>query len=119
MPPLEAGQPRFREQLHGFADILVPVLAALLHEDHLIHPRLLELPQMPLDLLGRADRARAAASHRQEVAGFLVVLPNVRAAGQVLAEDVIMAERVAEEAEAVEAAPARFLRVGVTGEAAD
>ena len=36
-----------------------------------------------------------------------------------LAEDVVVAQRVAEEAEAVETAAARLLRVGVAGEARD
>src|SRR5207248_7240111 len=91
MAPLETRQDRFGEQLHGFADVFVAVLAALLHEDHLVDARILELAQMPLDLLGRADGAGAPARDRQKIAGPLVVRPDAGAPGQVLAEDVMMA----------------------------
>ena len=82
----------------------------------LVDAGLLEPAHVLGDLLGRAD-ATGARRYRQQVARLLVFGPDIGAAGGVLPEDVVMAKRVAEEAEAVETAAARFLRVGVAREA--
>ena len=105
-----------REQLHRLADMPVLVLAALLDEDHLVHARVRELLQMLAHLVRRADAA-ALADIVHVPARLLEAFPDPRHAGLVLAEDVIVAERIAEIAEAVRAAPLRLLRVVMDREA--
>ncbi len=69
---------------------------------------------MRAHLVRRADAARAGVL-RHGILHRLEILPDVGAAGLVLAEDIVVAERVAEELEAVQAAPARFVAVMVHG----
>src|SRR5260370_18849923 len=73
---------------------------------------------MPFNPSGRADGAGSAFRHRREMPRALVVRPDGGAPGQVLAEDIMVAERVAEEAEPVEPAAARLLGIRMAGEAA-
>src|SRR4029079_1854366 len=89
---LEGGQDGGGEQLQGSADMRVLVSAALLQEHHLVDAGLLKAPHVAGNLIWRAD-ATSAGRHRQEVAGLLVIRPDARAAGDVLAEDVVVAER--------------------------
>src|SRR5260370_37042055 len=74
---------------------------------------------MSFDLSRRADGASSAAGNREQVPSPLVVPPDVGAPGQVLAEDIMVAERVTEEPESVEPPAARLLGIGMAGEAAD
>src|SRR5688572_16483075 len=92
-----------REQLERLADVLVPVLAALLDEDGLVDTGLLEYAQGTAQVVGRADAAHAAAERvgPELLAHLQEGVPDVRAAGRVLAEDVVVGERVLEEPEAV------------------
>ena len=94
----------------------VLVLAALLDEDHLVHAGVGELLQMLAHLFRRADAA-ALADIVHKPARRLETLPDPRHAGLVLAEDIVMAERIAEIAEAVRPAPLRLLRIMVDREA--
>ena len=89
---------------------------ALLDEDHLIDARLLEAAQVLAQLVGRADAAASAGVGQQRRAPSRSG-PDVGAPGLVGPEDVVVAEPVAEEAEAVLAAPARLRLVLVAGEA--
>src|SRR5260370_12350672 len=73
---------------------------------------------MSFDLSRRADGASSAAGNREQVPSPLVVRPDVGAPGQVLAEDIMMAERVAEEPESIEPPAARLLGIRMAGEAA-
>ena len=114
------GEPRqdlAGEQLDRLADVLVAVLAGLDHEDHLVDAGgLVALDELG-DLVGRADRAAQRAEpllqqlHAERrlsgvddrareaelVAVRLELVPDVGAARAVLAEDVVVGERVAEE----------------------
>src|SRR3989442_663212 len=60
MPLLELRHDARREQLERRADVLVPVVAALLDEDGLVDARLLELAHGVAYLLRRADAAAPA-----------------------------------------------------------
>ena len=85
----------------------MPIDAALLHEHHLVDPDPLVSPQILTQLIGRADAA-AAGIVRQLVLHFQKPLPQIGDARLVFAEQRVIAERVAEEAEPVETAPDRF-----------
>ena len=76
------------------------------------------MPQMGSQLVRRAD-AVIGAGRRQRVAGFFEIGPDVGAARLVLAENVVMRQPVAEEAQPVLAAAARFLLVRMHREAGD
>ena len=103
------------------------VLARLAHEDHLVDAALLVAAQVLAHLVGRADAPRSPPSpsshdlgaepvpcsrprlHRLGVVALLAALrlvlgPDVGAAGLVLAEHVVVRERVPEEVRAFEAA---------------
>src|SRR4029453_10884840 len=92
------------------------VAAALLDEHDLVDAGLLVGGEM-LGELGRGADAAALADRRQLVPGRLEALPDIRNARLVMAVDVIVPERVAEELETLGAAPARFVAILVTGEA--
>ena len=96
--------------------MLVPVAAALLDEHGLVDADFLEMPQMRAQLIRRAD-AVIGAGRRQRMARLLEIGPDVGAARLVLAEDVVVRQAVAEEAQAVLAAAARLHLVRVHGEA--
>src|SRR6266478_6928947 len=104
------------EQCQRLADVLVLVVAALLDEHGLIDAGFLEMPQMRPQLIGCAD-AVIGAGRRQSVARFFEIGPDVGAAGLVLAENIMMREPIAEEAQAVLAAAARFFLVRMQREA--
>ena len=95
------------------------IIAALLDEHRLVDAGVCELPQVRAQLLRRADATGTAAERLESdlVAHGLVALPDVRAAGLVLAEPVEVTERELEEPEAVRAAAQRLLLVRMTGEA--
>ena len=90
------------------------LLAALLHEDHLVDAGVLDSAcRCARSCVGRADaagarRCPAARSFTSRNCSQMLVT-----AGPVLAEDAVIAERVAEEAEAIEAAADRLLLVRV------
>src|SRR5690606_16302904 len=90
--------------------------AALLDEDHLIDPGVLERPQVGGQVAGRADTA-ASADLRQICARYLKAVPDIGSTRSVITVDVVMSERVAEELEAFGAAPLRFGGVRMAGEA--
>ncbi len=87
--------------------MLVAVGAALLDEHDLIDAGLLVAGEMRAQLLGGADAA-APGIVREPVLDLEKPLPKVGASGPVLAEERVIAERIAEEAEAVEPAADRF-----------
>ena len=87
------------------------VAARLLDENHLIDAGVLILPQSVNQLRGRADAVADRGRHR--VAPTLEPLPHIRHARDVLAIDVVVAEREAEELEAVAATPDRLRLVMV------
>ena len=74
------------------------------------------MPQMGSQLIRRAD-AMIGAGRRQRVAGLFEIGPDVGTARLVLAENVMMREPVAEEAQPVLAAAARFLLIRMHREA--
>src|SRR5207245_7609977 len=98
MPLLELRHDARREQLERRADVLVPVVAALLDEDGLVDARLLELVQGVAHLLRRADAA-APAGPRDLVPAE--ELPDVGPSGDVPAQQVVVREREAEDLEAL------------------
>src|SRR5207244_4858545 len=102
VPLLELRQDARGEQLERLADVLVAVVPALLDEDRLVDAGFLEDAQVVAHLLGRAN-GRAAARHRNLVAAE--GLPDARPPRHVAAEEVVVAERVAEELEPLEPAP--------------
>ena len=128
----EVRQHLLAEQLERLADVLVPVRPGLLHEDHLVdagvarsaatrsvtcsgvpiaprsepEPLLEDLhPQRPV--VGVDDLAREAVLGALR----LELVPDVRDARPVVAEHVVVGERVAEEVGAVDAALDRGLLV--------
>jgi hypothetical protein len=120
----ELGQHLGAEELERLADVLVAVAPGLQDEDDLVDTRRLVAPAQVGDLIGRADRAaqRAqallhdakperglvggddAAGEADLVTPGQELLVDVRAAGPVIAEDVVVGERVAEEVGAVDPA---------------
>src|ERR1700730_556468 len=74
------------------------------------------MPQMGSQLVRRAD-AVIGASRRQRMPGLFEIGPDIRTPRLVLAEDVMMRQAVAEEPQAILAAAARFLFIGVYREA--
>src|SRR5207247_10810352 len=76
----EFGHDLAGEQLERFADVVVPVLAALLDEDRLIHAGVLEEAQRLAKLSGSADAPGALAQH---------LGPDLIAHGQILVPDVV------------------------------
>ena len=88
--------------------MLVCVAAGLVEQDHLIHVRVLELPQLAPDRLGRADQS---ASRLQLAAAppLLVLVPQVQLARLHGAVAVVELERELEEGPAL----GPFLRLGV------
>ena len=94
--------------------MLVAILPALLDEDQLVDAGVLERLEVRAELVRRADAA-SAARFRELWPGLLEALPDVGPPGSVIAEDIVVPEGVAEEAEAVFAAPPRFLRILVAG----
>ena len=127
----EAGQHLLAEELERLADVLVLVRSRLLDEDHLIDARVdVALDQVD-DLVGRADRTAQRAEPlledlhperavvgvddlaREAVVGApgLELLPDVRDPRPVVAEHVVVSQRVAEEMGAVDTAFDRRLLV--------
>src|SRR5690606_30083204 len=100
---LEAGHHALGEQPQGVADVLVPVLAGLLDEDHLIHPGIRIALAVLVDLFGRSHAA-ASGVLDEVLPRLLEPFPEARVTGFVDAEDAVIAEGIAEEAEAVDAA---------------
>src|SRR6185295_2619993 len=99
---LELGHHFAREEVQRFADMLVLVAPALLDEGDLIDAGVMETAQMLAQELRRADAAFAAGARRigtRRSARLFERTPDVGAARCVLAETVVMAQRVAEEAE--------------------
>src|SRR5271166_2426999 len=81
-----------------------------------IDTRILEALEMGAELLGRADPARSAGLRQRGPSPF-ISRPDIGTAGLVLAENIVMRQRVAEELESVLAATFRFLGVGMHREA--
>src|SRR5262249_40322180 len=104
------------EELERLADVLMAIAAALLNEGHLVDASRLEGPTVLAKFIRRADAA-VGAGRRQGRPRLLEIGPDVGAARLVLAEDVMMRERIAEEAEAVLAAPHRLGTIVMDGEA--
>jgi hypothetical protein len=100
---VELGHDFASEQLERLADVVVPVLAALLDEDRLVHAGILEDAEHLAELRRRADAAGAGAERLGPdlIAHGLVAIPDVRAPRRVLAEHVMMRQRELEEPEAV------------------
>jgi len=96
---VEFRQQLTREQFERLADMVVPVLAALLDEGDLIDTRILEA----LELLGRADPARSGGLRQRGPSPF-ISRPDIGTAVLVLAENIVMRQRVAEELESILAA---------------
>src|SRR4029453_16599634 len=92
------------------------VAPALLDEHDLVDAGLLVGGEM-LGELGRGADAAALADRWQLVPGRLEALPDVGDARLVMAVDVVVPERVAEELEALGAAATGFVANLVTGEA--
>src|SRR5438105_302864 len=92
------------------------VATALLHEHGLVDAGLLKLPQMRSELVRRAD-AVIGAGRRQRMPRLLEIGPDVGTSRSVFAEDVVMRQAVAEEAQAVFAAAARFRLIRMQGKA--
>src|ERR1700739_1759726 len=90
--------------------------AALLDEHDLVDPGLLIAAQMLAQLRGRADAA-APGILRQLVFDLQKSLPEVGASRPLLAEDRVIAERIAKDPEPVEPAANGFGLVGVAGHA--
>src|SRR5690242_11444376 len=90
--------------------MVVAVAAALLDEDHLVDAAVLVAPEVLAQLGGRADAA-AMADFGQASPRQLEAVPDVGATRPMLAVNVVMAERVAEELEALGAAPLGLDRV--------
>ena len=110
-------------------------LPACMHEDQLVDAGLLVAREVLADLVGRADRAaeaggvaggdlgaepllferlgRGLGGVAELVAPLVVLVPHVGLAGLVLAEHVVVGERVAEEVAALEAARDRLVLVVV------
>src|SRR5215472_14712953 len=124
VPLLELGQHLAAEELQRLADVLVPVASRLADEDDLVDAHRLVPAQERADLVGRADGAAQGAHallhqpgrQRLALAGsdpaveaelrspLLELIPDVGAARDVLAVHVVVAQRVAEEVAAVQAA---------------
>src|SRR5690348_11290670 len=92
----------------------MPITAALLDEGDLIDAGFSKLTEVRAHLVRRANAAGAGIL-RHGILHGLEVLPDVRAPRLVLTENVMMAERVAEELEAVEAAAPRFVAIAMHG----
>jgi hypothetical protein len=107
---LELGHDPLSKDFERLADMLVAVGSALLDEHDLVDPGLLAAAQMRPQLVGGADAA-APGILRQLVLDLQKALPEIGPAGSVLAEERVIAERVAEEAEPVEPAPADPLAI--------
>src|SRR5260370_7399208 len=110
--PRDFALPKFRhdflcEQFKRLANVLVLVAAALLNERGLVDARLLELTQMSSQLIRRAD-AVIGAGRRQCMPRLLEIGPDIGASRLVFAEDIMMRQAIAKEAQAVFAPAARF-----------
>ena len=92
--------------------------AALLDEHDLVDAGLLVAGEMRAQLVGGADAA-APGIVGQLVLDLQKALPQIGAAGPMLAEQCVIAERVAEEAEPVEPAADRFGLLLMAGHAGD
>src|SRR6266550_5205020 len=101
---LQDGHHLGSEQVQRIADVLVLVAAALLDEYDLIDAGILVALEM-LGEFGRRADAAALPDRRQLVLGRLEALPYIGDARLVVAVDVVVAERIAEELEAFGAAP--------------
>src|ERR1700751_78245 len=98
--------------------MLVAVGAALLDEHDLVDAGFLVAPPMCTQLVRGADAA-APGIVRQLVLDLQKALPEVRAPGAMFAEERVIAERVAKEAEPVEPAADRFGLFLVAGHTGD
>src|SRR5580704_14434892 len=98
------------KELQRIADMLVLVAAALLNEHHLVDARLLVALQM-LGELGRRADAAPLPDGRQLVLGRLEALPHVGDARLMMAIDIVVAERIAEELEALGAPASRLVAI--------
>src|SRR5262249_29740031 len=109
------------KQIERFADVLVPVVAALLNENRLIHATALEFSETLDELCWRADTSSATAQHLESelLAHRDEFLPDVSPPRRVLAEAVVMPERELEEPKPVGAAPSRFVGITMAREAGD
>ena len=108
MPLFEGGHHLFGEQFQRLADMLVAVIAGLLHEHYLVHARVLQSLQV-FAYLGRvADSGRRFIFLRHVA---LKILPNVEFSGHVAARNIEMAEGVAEELEVTRPSPLRLATV--------
>ena len=97
---LELGHHALGKDLERLADMFVAVAAALLDEHDLVDPGLLVARQMRAQLVGGADAA-APSIVRQLILDLQKPLPEIRASWPMLAEERVIAERIAEEAESV------------------
>ena len=76
--------------------MIVPVLTALLNKGDLIDARNLEALEMRTELLGRADPARSAGLGERGPCLF-ISRPDIGLARLVLAENIVVCQRIAEE----------------------
>ena len=90
----------FGEQLETLANVLMLVVAALLHKDHLVDPGALIALQVLADLR-RIANATTASIVGEGVFNLQKMLPEIGAAWPVLAKNSDMAERVAKETEPI------------------
>src|SRR5579862_5315460 len=94
--------------------MLVPIVAGLLDENHLIDTHCLELLQIGAHLVRVANATSRAADTRTLL---LEVIPNVKAAGYMRPGDVVMRQRVPEEMKTLESTLDSHLAIFVTHEA--
>src|SRR6516165_1666723 len=98
--------------------MFVPVGAALLNEHDLVDAGLLVACEMAAQLVGRADPP-APGIVGQPVLHLQKALPELGPARPMLAEEGVIAERIAEEAKSIEPAADRFGLIGMARHAAD
>ena len=107
---IKFGQHFACEKLKRLADMIVPVLTALLDKGDLIDAQILEALEMCSELRGRADPARSAGLGERGSCLF-ISRPDIGTARLVLAENIVVCQRIAEELESVLAAVLCFLGV--------
>src|ERR1700688_2645374 len=87
--------------------MVVSVFTALLDKGDLIEARILEALEMRAELVGRANPTRGAGLGQRDP-HLLISRPDIGATRLVLAENIVMRQRITEELESIFAAALRF-----------